>query len=211
MARCVLDKNPEQILESDVEKIKKILDENIMNTITYSDPFLKTIFISNLIPSIKDPIIYLDFDLLYSGYIKAGIISSIQNVSLLQPTKTNFNEMLKTILTQISKEKSIIIIDSLNGIFNLFNQSPDVGRLVNSFIMFFASIARMSNSKLVIPTMVRRNKENQLVLSVTGRQMVESKQMTKIHINENKSNLEMDILSNGHGKKYKFVIQSELF
>ena len=212
MARCVLDKNPEQISENDINEIKKIIEKNIMNSITYSDPFLKTIFISNLIPSIKNPIIYLDFDLLYSGYIKSGIISPINNVTLFQPTKTNFNNLLKTIFTKVSQEKSTIVIDSMNGIFNLFNENPDAGRLVNSFIMFFASIAKMSNSILLIPTMVRRNKENQIVLAVTGRQMIETKQITKIHLNENKSNLEMNILSNGDsGKKYSFVIQAELF
>ena len=133
----MLDKNPESIPNDNFNNIKKIIQQNTINSITYTEPFLQTVFLSNLIPLIKNPVIYLDFDLLFSGYIASGTISSNSSVTLLQPTRSNWDEMLKTILKQISQEKSVIIIDSINGFYNLFYEKKNVGRLVNSLIMIF--------------------------------------------------------------------------
>ena len=105
MTRLVLDKNPDPKLEEKFANVRNLFEQNTMNSITYSEPFLKTLFLADLIPSLKNPTIYLDFDLLYSGYIISETIPSIPNVTLFQPTKNNWNEILKTILPRISQEK----------------------------------------------------------------------------------------------------------
>ena len=172
MTRGVLDKNPNSISNDNFDNIKKIIQQNTINSITYTEPFLKTVFLTNLLPSIKNPVIYLDFDLLYSGYISSGIISSNSTITLHQPTKNNWNEMLKNILKQISQEKSTIIIDSINGFYNLYYEIKNVGRLVNSLIMLFICFSKMSNSHLIITTMVKQKNKDEWVLSVTGRHPV---------------------------------------
>ena len=40
------------------------------NLIFYNDAFTKTKFVSQIMNSFKDPIIYVDFDLLLSGYFE---------------------------------------------------------------------------------------------------------------------------------------------
>ena len=161
MTRLVLDKNPEPKLDENIDDIKKTIEQNVASSVTYSDPFLKTIFFTKIVPSLKKPIIYLDFDLLFSGYIASGIISSNSAVTLLQPTRSNWNEMLKTILKQISQEKSTIIIDSINGFYNLFYEIKNVGRLVNSLIMLFVCFSKMSNSHLVITSMAKQKNKDE--------------------------------------------------
>ena len=42
------------------------------NLIFYNDAFSMTKFMSKIIESFEDPIIYLDFDLLFSGYLESG-------------------------------------------------------------------------------------------------------------------------------------------
>ncbi len=207
----MLNKNPKSIPNDNFNNIKKIIQQNTINSITYTEPFLQTVFLSNLIPLIKNPVIYLDFDLLFSGYIASGTISSNSPVTLLQPTRSNWNEMLKNIIKQISQEKSTIIIDSINGFYNLFYEKKNVGRLVNSLIMLFVCFSKMSNSHLLIASMVKQKNKDEWVLSVTGRQTIETKQMTKIHLDNKNGNLKMTVDSNGNKKEiHTALIKSEL-
>lgn len=211
MTRWVLDKNPNSIPNDNFDNIKKIIQQNTINSITYTEPFLKTVFLTNLLPSMKNPVIYLDFDLLFSGYIASGTIPSNSTVTLLQPTKNNWNEMLKNILKQISQEKSTIIIDSINGFYNLFYEIKNVGRLINSLIMLFVYFSKMSNSHLIITTMVKQKNKDEWVLSVIGRHTVETKQMTKIHLDKKNGNLKMTVDSSGNNKEiHTALINSEL-
>ena len=211
MTRWVLDKNPNSIPNDNFDNIKKILQQNTINSITYTEPFLKTVFLTNLLPSMKNPVIYLDFDLLFSGYIASGTIPSNSTVTLLQPTKNNWNEMLKNILKQISQEKSTIIIDSINGFYNLFYEIKNVGRLINSLIMLFVYFSKMSNSHLIITTMVKQKNKDEWVLSIIGRHTIETKQMTKIHLDKKNGNLKMTVDSTGNNKEiHAALIKSEL-
>ena len=212
MTRLVLDKNPEPKLNDTLDKVKKTIEQNVVSSVTYSDPFLKTIFFTKIIPSLKNPIIYLDFDLLYSGYVTSGIITATPNVTLLQPTQDNWNEVFKKILQQISQVQTTIIIDSVNGFYNMFHEINDVGRLVNSFIMLIISVAKMSNSHFLFGSLVKRKEKEHFVLSDTGRQMIDAKQITKIHLNKKNSFIEMSISSKTKSnEKQTFAIQSKLF
>ena len=65
----VLGKNPEQILDNDLISVRKEFSNKNPNIILCSEPFLKAEFLNELIDSINCPVIFLDFDLLYSGYI----------------------------------------------------------------------------------------------------------------------------------------------
>jgi hypothetical protein len=211
MTRLVLDKNPDSKLEENFANIGNLFEQNTMNSITCSEPFLKTVFLTDFIRSLKTPIIYLDFDLLYSGYIISKTIPSISGVTLFQPTIGNWNKILKSILQRISQEKTTLIIDSLNGFYNLFYENQYVGRLVNSYIMLFVSISKMSESNILLTTMVKHKGKDQWVLSNTGRQVIETKKMTKIHLAKKNSHLELYIRSNNNSEeKLKIGINSEL-
>lgn len=213
MTRSVLDKNPHQEYDENLSELMKIMELTPLNSVMYSDPFLKAYFLNKLILKINTPIIYLDFDLLYSGYIVSNIISLPQRLTLHRPTRNEWIQTLKTILLKISEQKSILIIDSLNGFFNLYHEKKDGGRLINSFIMFLSCIGNMSKSNILICSMARKRKDEGWVLSITGRYILETDQMTKIHLDHLESKIIANVLDEkGNPKKsFKIPIQSELF
>lgn len=212
MTRLALDKNPEQYSDEDLSSIMKIIELNTLNSIMFSDPFLKTIFLNKLILKTNTPVFYLDFDLLYSGYITSNIISLRNGVTLYRPTKDDWIKTLKTILLKLSENKSMLILDSLNGLFNLHNEKKDAGRLINSYIMLLSYIAKMSNSCIILSSITRKKNDEGWALSITGRHVIESKQMTRIQLDQINSNMIANVIDEKDNTKQsiKIPIQSEL-
>lgn len=212
MTRLALDKNPKQYSDEDLSSIMKIFELNTLNSIMFSDPFLKTIFLNKLILKTNTPIFYLDFDLLYSGYVTSHIISLRNGVTLYRPTKDDWIKTLKTILLKLSENKSMLIMDSLNGLFNLHNEKKDAGRLINSYIMFLSCVAKMSNSCIVLPSIIRKKNDEGWALSITGRHVIESKQMNRIQLDQINSNIIANVIGEKDNTKQsiKIPIQSEL-
>lgn len=185
---------------------KKILSQKQINSILYSDPFLKAGFISKLVKDTNIDVLYLDLDLLYSGYVISGIISSQKNLTLFQPTADTIGEMLPEILTKSSTSQSLIVIDSLNGLFNMLNQKKDVGKTVASIIMLITSMAQITNSYVVIANMVRYKKEEGWILSPTGKRLIETKNNKKILLEYGKGG----ILVNNLDDSSKLLIPASL-
>ncbi len=208
MTRFVLDKNPEQNLID----FKELLELNPLNLIMHSDPFLKTSFLSKIISTTNNPVIFLDFDLLFSGYICSNIISQSQTLTLYKPTRKNWLETIKTILLNLSERKSILIIDSLNGLFNMYPNKKNAGRLVNIFIMLFCSFAKMSDSHVLISAMTRKKNGEDWVLSIIGRHVFRTKKMNAIYLEKQNSSFIANILDEKTHptKSFKILIQSEL-
>jgi hypothetical protein len=103
-------------------------------------------------------------------------------------------------------------MDSLNGLFNLHNEKKDAGRLINSYIMFLSCVAKMSNSCIVLPSITRKKNDEGWVLSITGRHVIESKQMTRIQLDQINSNMIANVIGEKDNTKQsiKIPIQSEL-
>ena len=207
-----MDKNPKQYSDEDLSCLMEIIELNTLNSIMFSDPFLKIVFLNKLMLKTNIPIFYLDFDLLYSGYVTSNIISLRNGVTLYRPTKEDWIKTLKTILQKLSKNKSMLIMDSLNGLFNLHNEKKDAGRLINSYIMLLSCVAKMSNSCLVLPSITRKKNDEGWVLSITGRHIIESKQMTRIQLEQIDSNMIANVIDEKDNTKQsiKILIQAEL-
>ena len=94
-----------------LEVIKNKITSSSTNLIFYSDAFSKTKFLSKIMESFEDPIIYLDFDLLFSGYLESGHIEKPPNMEIIKPDKENLKELLPIVLTKISSQKTTLIVD----------------------------------------------------------------------------------------------------
>ena len=184
--------------------LENILSETEINSILYSDPFLKAGFLAKLVQDTKIDILYMDLDLLYSGYLTSKTLPTPQNLILFQPTSEAWNHTLTDILVKLSVKKSIIIIDSLNGLFNVLNEKKDIGKLVTSYVMLIASIAKKTNSYVVVASMVRYKKEEGWILSPTGKRLIETKMVKKILLEQNEAGIALDFLN----KKEKILIPS---
>ena len=201
-----MDKNPNKVT-GDYEPVKKKFMEKPLNTILCSAPFVKAAVLTKLIKTVDWPVLYLDLDLLYSGYVTSGMISLEDNVRLFCPTRENWNQILKEVLERTSKERCFIILDSLNGLYNLFSQKDD-GRLVNSFVMLLVSVAIQSNSNVVISGIAKQIEKEGWVLIPIGRHLIEIKEMTKIYLSTQDSDITIDFLDEKNSKIKSLVVKN---
>ena len=170
-------------------QIIDILEQNTLNMIFYENSFTKTTFFVKILPKWNIPIFYLDFDLLYSGFVKSGQTPLLKNTTLVCPNVDNLHENLRTIIDKISEIKSLVIIDSLNGFFNLLEDRKDTGQIINSLIMLLTSSAKNVNSIIVVGSLSKLINENEWVLYNTGRHVIENKYMTKIQLTKSNGNI----------------------
>ncbi|MDE1828978.1 MAG: hypothetical protein KGI25_01515 [Thaumarchaeota archaeon] len=177
-------------------KLIDVISQKQINSILYSDPFLKAGFLSKLVSETKTHILYIDLDLLYSGYITSGAIASQENLTLYKPTEDTIDDILTEILVKASTSQVLIIIDSINGLFNMLNSKKQVGKVVASIVMFLASIICQTHSSIMIASMARYKKEEGWVLSPTGKRLVETKNSKKILLEYGKGGIVVNPLNN---------------
>ncbi|MDH3779367.1 MAG: ELP5 family protein [Nitrosopumilus sp.] len=169
----MLVKNPEQIIDNDLKQIQIKFEQNNPNIILSSKPFHKIEFLNRLINSTEEPIIIVDMDLLYSGYIQSGMIQKKDNVIIFCLDKTNWGRKLSEIISKVSKEKFLVIIDSFNGIYNVFDDLESA-RFINSCIMLLASIGNHAKSSILITGMARKKENDEWVLLPGGKHIIKS-------------------------------------
>ncbi len=202
----VLDKNPKQVLDNNFSQIKKEFSYKSPNIILCSHPFLKTEFLNRLVNSNSFPIIFLDFDLLYSGFLSSGMIKKNEKLKIFQSSKTNFEKDVKDIVKKISKERTLIILDSLNGVYNMFDEL-DSARFINATIMLLSSIARQTKSIIVITAIALKNDHKEWVVSPSGRHLLNSKQSGLYYLSMSETHLILKALDRSQDKRLRFEIK----
>ena len=183
-----MDKSPEIISDDNLEYIQNEFKKNIPNLILCSNSFHKIEFLNKIIISTKNPIIFVDMDLLYSGYIESKIIQHKENLTIFQPSNLNWKEKLAEISNKISKEEFLIIIDSFNGIYNIFDDLESA-RFVNSCIMLLSSLGKQSNSTIIITAMARKKENNEWILSPGGKKIMKLVKMGIFFIKKKQNDL----------------------
>jgi hypothetical protein len=189
----VLDKNPEMILDDNLEYIQNEFKKNVPSLVLCSDSFHKIEFLNKLIFSVENPIIFVDMDLLYSGYIEAKMIQKKENLIILQPNKLNWKQKLSEIILKTSNKKFLIIIDSFNGIYNLFD-NLESARFVNSCIMLLSSLGKQSDSTIVISAMARKKDNNERILSPGGKHIMKLPRSSVYLLKKNENQLKIKII-----------------
>ncbi len=169
----MLDKSPERILDNDLTHIKKEFEKNLPNILLFSEPFEKSSFLDKLITSVEDSIIFVDMDLLYTGYVESGMIRKKGNVELYQPNKENWEKDLSKIINKVSKNKFFVVIDSFNRVYNMFDELESA-IFINSCIMLLSSLGRKTDSSVIITAMARKNESKEWILSPGGKQIIKS-------------------------------------
>ena len=183
-----MDKSPEIILDDNLKYIQSEFKKNIPNLILSSNSFHKIEFLNKIISSTKNPIIFVDMDLLYSGYIESKIIQHKENLTIFQPNNLNWKEKLAEISNKISKEEFLIIIDSFNGIYNIFDDLESA-RFVNSCIMLLSSLGKQSNSTIIITAMARKKENSEWILSPGGKKIMKLVKMGIFYIKKKQNDL----------------------
>ncbi len=169
----VLDKNPESILDNNLTYIQNEFRQKLPSIVLCSETFHKAEFLNRLINSVENPIIFVDMDLLYTGYVESGMIQKKNNVTIFHPDKESWKKELLEIITKVSKKKFLVIIDSFNGVYNMFDDLESA-RFINSCIMLLSSVGKQTSSSIVIVAMARKKENNEWILLPGGKQIIKS-------------------------------------
>ena len=159
----------DQILK---DKIFGKLYEKNLNIILCAEPFVKLQFLNNLMDYSNLPIIFLDFDLLYSGYVVSQIIPKNKRIEVFCPDDDELAVMFSKVTKKISEDKCIVILDSLNGFYDICD-NKDSGIFINTMIMLLNAIARQKSSTIVVTAIARKKDSAGWILSPEGRQIFE--------------------------------------
>ena len=186
--------------------VRNALEQNTTNMIFYEDSFTKTSFFTEEVSNWKAPIFYIDFDLQYTGFVKSGITQEMENLSLLHPENGSLREDLKSIIAKISREKSLIVIDSLNGFFNILEGDKDLGRLINSFLMLLVSAANHTKSTIIVGALSKLNEEGRWVLYNTGRSVLDNEHFTKIQLTKKENNAFATLLNSDNSRDSDLIL-----
>ena len=182
-------------MDSKKPAIRNMLEQNTANMIFYENSFAKTAFFTKEVPNWEIPVFYFDFDLQYTGFVKSEATLQTKNLTLLSPENGSLHNDLKSVIEQISKKRSLVIIDSLNGFFNVLEGNKDVGRLVNSFLMLLVTSARHTKSTVIVGVLSKLNEENKWVLYNTGRSVLDNDHFTKIQLDRKENNILAKLLN----------------
>ncbi len=189
----VLDKNPEQVLDNNLTYIQKEFEQNMPSVVLCLDPFHKAEFLNRLINSVENTIIFIDIDLLYTGYVESGMIQKKDNVIIFHPDKISWKEKLSEIISKVSKEKFLVVIDSFNGVYNMFDDL-EYARFINSCIMLLSHVGRQTSSSVVITAMARKKENDGWILSPGGKQIIKSAKTGVYFLKKIKNNLTISTL-----------------
>ena len=169
----MLDKNPNNI------KLGEVFADSV-NSILCHDGFAKEAIIAKIIKEYDIPTIYLDLDLLYSGYVQSDIIKKQADVLLFTPDRKSWNDTFKEIIERISSEEHVLMVDSLNGFFTLFDDKNS-GRYCNSCMMMLASMSRNRKSKIFLSSVAKLRGDG-WILYPTGRHVLENRSISKFFV-----------------------------
>lgn len=202
----MLDKNPQQILDNEFVEIKNEFSVRGPNLILCSKPFLKSEFVKRLVNFTTIPVVFLDFDLLYSGYIKSGMVKKNKNVSTFFSRRDTWDGDLKEVIKKISNETTLVLFDSLNGIYNMFDEIESA-RFINSTLMLLSSIARETKSMIVVTAIAIKNDEGEWVLSPSGRHLLESKKSAIYYLALSETSLILNLIDKNRDYSKSFEIK----
>ena len=163
----------------------RLLEEHLIqsssNLLFYENAFSKTKLIQEIILKQNLPVLYIDLDFLFSGYVKSKLLT-IPNLTLFTTLESKINEILPKIFTKLTIEPHLVIFDSINGLYNTLSNDADSGRLVNAILMLLVRNISFSKSILIISALAGK-KENDWVLP-NGRQILENSKIKKFIISD---------------------------
>lgn len=195
----MLVKNPEPY-SLGFSDVKELVDDNRVTSLICDNPFTKTFLLTKMMDVMDESVFYVDFDLLYSGYVISELIPLPKNVSLVKPEIRNFNYKISELVAKISEEKCVLILDSLNGFYNFFGNVKS-GRLLNSYIMLLASNTMTSKSMIVLTSISKYKNKEGWILQPTGRHLQENENIKKLYVQKINSVLSISRIENDKKSK----------
>ncbi|WP_342399202.1 hypothetical protein [Nitrosopumilus piranensis] len=114
-------------------------------------------------------------------------------------------EKLAEIISKISKEKFFVIIDSFNGVYNMFDDLESA-IFINSCVMLLSSLGKRVESSVLITGMARKKENEGWILTPGGKQILRSAKTGVYFLKKIKNNLVIHSINkeNEDSKIFKF-------
>lgn len=151
---------------------------NSINSVLCDSAFTKESVIQKIIERSAMPAVVLDFDLLYTGYAKSGMIAKAGGVKTYSPTRDEWESVLEEIILRVASEPTLVVVDSLNGFFSVFD-GKDSGRYANACMMMMSSCASASGGKVFLCSVARLREGEGWILQPVGRRVLENALIAK--------------------------------
>ena len=166
------DKNPDYAAA--LKRLADASSKRNLSIIMASEPFHKAELVNSLLDYVDCPAILLDFDLLYSGYLKSGLIPKRPGLHLFCPHgEADWNKALHSTLAMMVQNRFMVIVDSLNGLHSI-HPGKDSARFVNASLMLLAFVGRLRQCPVVVITLAKKSRAR-WVLSPGGRTIMTPK------------------------------------
>jgi hypothetical protein len=220
--------------------ISEILGSRGFNTLVYDDAYAKICLIASLISEFqnqdrtlngKKKILYLDLDVAFTAYVKAGLIPSMDirkvdnntyqsesNVlRIYLPSEDTFDVMVIDIIKSIN-ECSLIIFDSVNSFYNLFydkitnnpNNVLNFGN-PNQILYFILMLILKHTSEYDIPFLVTSMVRYKRKEVVTTNRLLSKKSTLNFYVKiENFNDLSVTVLSDLKKNQKNFIIKDKV-
>ena len=143
--------------------------------------------------------------MLFRSYFISGMIKKNESVKIVRPSRITWEKDLKEIIEKVSKEKVLVVLDSLNGIYNMFDELESA-RFINAAIMLLSSVARTTKSLILVTAMVIKNENEEWILSPGGRHLMDSKKSGMYYLGMSETSL----ILNSVDKKFQYSKSFEI-
>lgn len=167
-------KNHDHVSVDGLRQIQEEFPEHNPNIILASNTFHKAELVNLLLNSTTHPVLFLDFDLLYSGYVTSGLVQKGDNVQIFRTSKKDWSKTLHSILEKTSRERFTVIIDSFNGFHSMYG-NRESARFLNASLMLLSYVASFRRCSIVVLALARKNSQDRWILSPGGRHITGSR------------------------------------
>ena len=131
------------------------------------------------------------------------MISKNDRVEIYQPEKESLEKIFSKIAKKISEKRFLVILDSMNGFYNLFTKIES-GIFINAVIMLLTSVAKQTDSIIAMSAMARKKEDEGWVLSPGGRHILQSKNLGMYQMKNDEKSLFLRSLNSGSQKIFRF-------
>ncbi len=127
-------------------------------------------------------------------------------MTIFHPNKESWKKELLEIITKVSKKKFLVLIDSFNGVYNMFDDLESA-RFINACIMLLSSVGKQTSSSIVIVAMAREKENNEWILLPGGKQIIKSEKSEVFFLKKIGNDLLISTFKDTNSKIFK--IQQE--
>ncbi len=150
----------------------------------FTDPYAKLCFTA-LAASSFEKTIYIDLDTTFTAYLQSGMIKVPGKVDVMLPSEGRLGPMLKDTLAS-EMEGSIVIFDSVNSFYNLFQtRDKNLGKLnhlLSIMLMLIVKRGADAGAPVMATSMVRYRQDRGWVQSPASRRLLQTKSAVKMKI-----------------------------